>query len=320
MARLGRARENHVDVLSDLLATVRLESTVFAQARLFPPWGIRAEPRPDFAFHILARGAAHLEIDEQRPVEVSAGDVVILAPDRGHTLRDRPGSPSLDLQDMLASGAFTAPAASGTRTRRAGAELICGCFHFRDELGTRLFAALPPMIHSRRTATDPWLTQTVALLTHEVTRARPGTATVVNRLCDALFVYVLRGHLTDQVAVEPGVLNGLADSRIAGALTQIHERPAAAWTVAKLAADAGMSRSAFAARFAQVVGQPPMAYLYQWRLHKAAARLRDPDARADVARVAAEAGYDSVAAFSKAFKRTVGVAPGAYRRTRTSPA
>jgi AraC-like DNA-binding protein len=318
------ARENHVDVLSDLLATVRLESTVFAQARLFPPWGIRAGPRPDFAFHILARGAAHLEIDDQGPVDVSAGDVVILAPGRGHTLRDRPGSPARDLPDLLAAGAFAASAsaatAAATRTRRASAELICGCFHFRDELGTRLFGSLPTMIRSRRTAPDPWLRQTVALLTHEVATGRPGTATVVNRLCDALFVYVLRGHLTDQVAVEPGVLNGLADARIAGALAQIHERPATAWTVARLAAGAGMSRSAFAARFAQAVGQPPMAYVYQWRLHRAAASLRDPDARVDMTRVAGEAGYDSVAAFSKAFKRIIGVTPGAWRRTRTSPA
>ncbi len=323
-----------MDVLSDLLATLRLESTVFAQAHLFTPWGIRAEPRPDFAFHILARGAARLEIDDERRIDVSAGDVIILAPGRGHVLRDRYGSPPLDLRDMLATGAFgaspaAAPATTGAppaaglagphsaqRSRRGGAELICGCFHFRDDLGTQLFAALPTMIHSRGTARDPWLAQTVALLTHEVTAGRPGTATVVNRLCDALFVYLLRRHLASQAMVEPGVLNGLADARIAGALALIHENPAAAWTVARLAAGVGMSRSAFAAQFAQTVGQSPMAYVHRWRLHKAAASLGDPRASPGMARVASDAGYDSVAAFSKAFKRTVGVAPGAYRRTR----
>jgi AraC-like DNA-binding protein len=301
-----------MDVLSDILDTVRLETTVFAQTWLRPPWGIRAERREQFAFHVLPHGGGCLEVEGIDPIEVGAGDVVMLAPGRSHTLRDRPGSPVRDLGELLAEGAFDP--GRGERTDGVDAYLICGCFRFADVRGDRLIAALPTLIHIRggETAAGPWLAQTVRLLANEATAERPGATTVVNRLCDALFVYLLRGHLAALPADETTWLRALVDPQIGTALRLIHGEPAAPWTVAKLAAGVGMSRSAFAARFTDLIGEAPMAYVTRWRLRTAAIALRTTGR--DVAEVATSAGYESTAAFSKAFRRLIGEPPGAYRR------
>jgi AraC-like DNA-binding protein len=304
-----------MDVLSDMLDMVRLESTVFAQTWLRPPWGIRADARDHFAFHVLPRGGGRLEVEGLDPVDVLAGDVVVLGPGRAHALSDRAGSPVRDLREMLTEGAFDAG-------RRGGGDgddgehsyLICGCFRFTDVRGDRLVSALPTLIHVRgaQTAAGPWLAQTIRLLAEEATADRPGSATVVNRLCDALFVYVLRCHLASLPDDEATWLRALVDPQIGAGLRMIHGEPAAPWTVAKLAAGVGMSRSSFAARFTDVVGETPMAYVTRWRLRCAAVALRTT--QRDLAEVAASAGYESSAAFSKAFRRLIGQPPGAYRR------
>ena len=180
--------------------------------------------------------------------------------------------------------------------------------------GDRLISALPTLIHVRGTETTagPWLAQTIRLLADEATADRPGATTVVNRLCDALFVYVLRSHLANLRDDEATWLRALVDPQIGAALRTIHAETGAPWTVAKLAAGVGMSRSAFAARFCDLVGEAPMAYVTRWRIRTAAVALRTT--RREVAEIAAAAGYESAAAFSKAFRRLIGEPPGAYRR------
>ena len=303
-----------MDVLSDMLDTVRLETTVFAQTWLWSPWGIRAKAVDQFTFHVLPRGGGRLEVDGLDPVEVGAGDVVMLAPGRSHILRDRPESEFRDLGDLLAEGAFDPRPENDPAGDGADAYLICGCFRFADVRGDRLISALPTLIHVRggETTAGPWLAQTIRLLADEATADRPGATTVVNRLCDALFVYVLRSHLATRPAEDATWLRALVDPQMSMALRIIHAEPGAPWTVAKLAAGVGMSRSAFAARFSDLVGEAPMAYVTRWRLRTAAVALRTT--RRDVAEVAASAGYESTAAFSKAFRRLIGEPPGAYRR------
>jgi AraC-like DNA-binding protein len=300
-----------VDVLSDMLATVRLETTVYAQTWLTSPWGIRAHRPEQFTFHVLPRGGGYLEVEGLEPVDVGVGDVVMVAPGRSHVLRDRPSSPVRDLGDLLAEGAFDARATADTG---ADAYLICGCVSFADVRGDRLISALPSVLHTRGgdPTAGPWLAQTVRLLADEAIAERPGASTVVNRLCDALFVYLLRSHLAALDADKATWLRALVDPQISEALRQIHAQPGAPWTVAKLAAGVGMSRSAFSAHFSELVGEAPMAYVTRWRLRTAAVALRTT--RRDVAEVAASAGYESTAAFSKAFRRLIGEPPGAYRR------
>jgi AraC-like DNA-binding protein len=263
---------------------------------------------------VLPRGSARLEVDGLDPVEVGAGDVVVLAPGRSHALRDPADSPVRDLPELLAEGAFN-PRPDGTRgDDGADANLICGCFRFADVRGDRLISALPPVIHVRGgdTGDGPWLAQTIRLLTDEAIAERPGATTVVNRLCDALFVYVLRSYLAGMPTHETKWLHALVDPQVGAALRLIHTEPGTPWTVAKLAAGVGMSRSAFAARFTRLVGEAPIGYITRLRIRTAARALRTTGH--GVAEVAAAAGYESAAAFSKAFRRLIGEPPGTYRR------
>ncbi len=304
-----------MDVLSDVLENFRLRSTVFAETALSAPWGIRAEPRPEFAFHIVSRGHCWFEVDGEPPAEAASGDVLLLAPGRGHTLRDDPATEPVRLDVLISTGAFArkSPSIEGDADARI-TQLVCGCFQV-EEIGSDILrAALPPVLHTREMSNDvaPWIAQTLRLLTYEAASARPGKSTIVNRLCDALFVYLIRSYLSTPARQESSWLRGLVDGHVSRALQLIHQRPEAPWTVATLAEAVGMSRSAFASRFQQVVGRTPIKYLADWRLQKAAALLRRGDLA--LAEVAARHGYESEAAFSKAFKRRTGMSPGAYRR------
>ncbi|MEP7122548.1 MAG: AraC family transcriptional regulator [Byssovorax sp.] len=311
-----------MDVLSDMLSTIRLRSMVFTQTELTAPWGIRAEPLSSFAFHIMARGSGWLEIDDDHgPIQICAGDVAVIAPGRIHTLRDAPGTRARPLREWMATGAFAPMRAGGDEQPGLDAttQVVCGCFHFEDPGSEVLLAALPAVIHTGATTSDvgPWLAQTIKLITYESVTRLPGTETVVNRLCDALFVYVLRSYLAESAKDESSWLRALVEPQIGASLRLIHESPSEAWTVATLGTRVGMSRSAFAARFAELVGETPMRYLTRWRLQKAAGMLRAGEA--GIAEVAAHVGYDSEASFNKAFKRSIGVAPGSYRRTSRAP-
>src|SRR4051812_37416771 len=154
-----------VDVLSDVLDTVRLTSTVVVQTRLPAPWGISTGPREHFAFHVVSGGTAWFAVDGADPVELAAGDVVVLAPGHGHTLRSEPGVPVRDVRDLLAEGALCLPAAAGAP---GSTQLVCGSFRFDDPHGT-LRAVLPTVLHARADAggAGPWLAHTIDLLSYE---------------------------------------------------------------------------------------------------------------------------------------------------------
>jgi AraC-like DNA-binding protein len=298
-----------MDVLSDVLTTLRLESTVFAHGELAKPWGIRTEAHEDFSFHIIASGEAVLEVDGVSARELGAGDVVIVSRHHGHAVRSDRETRAMPLFEFLQTGGFASRSApSGT-----GTKLVCGCFSLEGLPDDPLIAALPPVMHARSLVSEVgWLGETVKLLDRESSSVEPGAQTVVNRLCDALFVYVLRRLLAELPRDEKGWLAALVDPQVGPALRSMHEKPAEPWTVADLAQRSGMSRSAFAAHFAQVIGVAPIEYLTRWRLRKAAGMLRM--GTAGIAEIAAHVGYDSEASFSKAFKRSIGVSPGAFRR------
>ena len=296
-----------MDVLSDVLDALRLESTVFAHGSIARPWGIRTEAHQDFAFHVVADGECWLDVDGTAPLKLGAGDVVIVSRGRGHALRDERTSRAMPLEEFLSTGGFA------TRAAKDGTRLVCGCFQLESLPDDPLLASLPPVMHARSLVHEvAWLGQTIDVLDRESASEEPGARTVVNRLCDALFVFVLRRLLAELPAGEKSWLHALVDPNLGPALRAIHEKPADPWTVADLASRAGMSRSAFAAHFADVIGEAPIEYLSRWRLRKAASMLRAGNA--GIAEIAANVGYDSEAAFSKAFKRSIGITPGAFRR------
>jgi AraC-like DNA-binding protein len=295
-----------MDVLTDVLDAVHLSSTVFVQTRLPAPWGIRTGPRPHFAFHVIAHGAGWLEVEGRSGEPVAAGDVVVIAPGHAHTLRSDAAAPVRTVEEMLADGSFCRPDI-GT-----GTQLVCGSFRFDDMQANALLHAVPVVLRSSVAEAGPWLTHTVELLAYESFAGRPGNATVVNRLCDALFIYLLRGHLAQQPTPGASWLRALDDPQVGQVLRLIHESPEQPWTVALLAGRVGMSRSALAARFVEQVGETPIRYLMRWRAQKAAALLRAGDSTIEA--IAGRLGYESGIAFSKAFKRAFGQPPGAYRR------
>jgi AraC-like DNA-binding protein len=298
-----------MDVLSDVLDTVQLRGRVYGSVELAPPWGMRAVSRDHFGFHVMVRGRGVLEADG-KSLPVSAGDVMVLGRGCVHTLKDAPRSRAKTIEEMLKEGMF----ANRPGNREGSTLLVCGAFQFDDLRGDMLLSSLPAVIHTHELASDagPWLAQTVRLLAYESGAGQPGADTVIGRLCDALFVYVIRSVLSRLPEGESSLLRALTAPQMGAALRLIHERPAEPWTVASLADEVGMSRSAFAERFNRVVGESPMQYLTRWRLQKAASLLRAGDV--GLAEVAARVGYESDAAFNKAFKRILGVTPGVYRR------
>ena len=229
-----------MDVLSDILQTFRLRSSVFAMSELAAPWGMCTAGRPESIFHVILRGTAWLDADGVPPRQVTAGDVVLVAPERRHSLRDHKKSRARPIEELLAEGYF----APGRKSPQGDStQVLCGCFHVDDSGAKMLLSALPAVVHLRDTPeVAPWIEHTVKLMTYEAGRERPGARTVVNRLCDALFVFVLRGVL-ESMSPTASWLRGLSDPHVGAAMRLVHERPADPWSVASLAQKVGLSRS-----------------------------------------------------------------------------
>jgi AraC-like DNA-binding protein len=277
-----------------------------------------AIPPGDYAhFHYFECGGGWLHLEGQpEPVAVSSGDLLVLPHGRGHSLSDTPGRPAVPLRYLLADARADGRC---SRLRHGGGgpetRMICGSFSFAVPDGLPLLALLPERLRLRADdSSGGWLEPTLRMLTDEARQRRAGGAIVASRLTDVLFVQVVRAWLDTQPVPAGNWLAALRDPRIGTALARLHARPEHPWSVAELAAEAGMSRSPFAARFAKLAGEPPLAYLSRWRAHVAARLLRETSLA--LGAIAARVGYESEASFSRAFRRVMEVAPGAYRRSR----
>ncbi len=295
--------------------SLRLHSRVFCRSELKAPWGMSL-PASDFAhFHVVERGGAWLRLKGQPPLALAGGDLVVVPHGTGHMLTDSPATKARPLAEM----AGTRPHPGGCtvmRSQGGGAEtqLVCGSFRFERREAHPLLALLPPVIHLRPAqgeATE-WLAATLRFLAWETREGRPGTEAIVSRLTDVIFVQVLRAWVDSLPEGSGGWLGALRDRQVGAALGHIHRAPEQPWTNASLASAVGMSRSRFAARFSALVGEPPLAYLTRWRMETAAELLDEPGL--GLGEVAARVGYESEAAFSKAFRRQFGAPPSAWRR------
>lgn len=303
------------DVLTDVLETVRVGAACYGRVEAAAPWGIDvALDEEDAKFHVLLSGECWLEVAGQQPIHLRGGDLVALPHGHAHTLRDLPGSPIRPLNELITVTAGKCQPAIVTGGQGASATLVTGSFHFEDRRNNPLLSVLPPVIvlPGEMSRSVHWLEPTLKFIACEAASGRPGAQTVVSRLADVLFIQIVRGYLATLPPGVSGWLGALGDSQIGAALGFIHQAPELGWTVQSLAAKVAMSRSAFASRFARLVGEPPLAYVTRWRMQKAAGLLRQSSAT--LSDIAERVGYDSEAAFSKAFKRAVGTAPGAYRR------
>lgn len=302
------------DVLTDILRSLHLRGGVHFRCDFSAPWGMEMKPSRAAEFHLITRGQCWLRLKSRRdPIPLLAGDVVVFPHGDAHAIVDAPDSRAIPAEKIVANQNLDryGPVVFGGDGMRA--DILCGYFEFDRAARHPLLAALPPLIHIRGADAGDfaWLQAAVGFIAHETRESRPGADAVVNRLVEVLFIQVLRAYI-EQAEVPPGILAAIADKQIGAALALLHNAPEKPWSLASLGRDVAMSRSAFAARFARLVGQPPMQYLALMRMEKARELLRAGGTNA--AAVAAKVGYRSEAAFGKAFKKMVGTGPGAFRR------
>lgn len=302
-----------VDGLTRVLEQCRLSSTIFSRAVLEHPWSVHTSGTRDAGiFHGVVEGECTVAVAEADPVRLARGDVVFLPRGDAHVMSSDPSLAPDSLSDHVRR-AGEGEIVDRLEIRGGGARtrLVCGSVRFAHGGVHPLLDVLPRVVRVER---DPLVAGAVALLHREVSSPSEGAGAMITRVADALLVQGIRRAIADGDGLERGWLLGLRDPQIGRAIACVHREPERGWTVALLARRAGMSRSAFAARFHELVGEPPTRYLTRWRIHLATGALADADA--SLAEVAESVGYTSETAFSKAFKRLLGVSPGAYRRQR----
>jgi AraC-like DNA-binding protein len=315
------------DVLSEVLRAVHLSGAVYFEFNVSPPWAFAAPPSREIAakvmpgaqrvieYHLIARGSGWGYIAGESPIRLHEGDLLVFPQGDAHVLCSSPElPPTLDMS--LYSAPFKELPVVYDRAG-AGAEqsrIFC-CFLGCDESPFNpLLAALPRVIHlpgSGDQAKAGWPGTLLNIATSESSRTRAGGENVLARLSELVFREAIRRYLEALPADQTGWLAGLRDPMVGRALAALHSDASKQWTVESVARLAGLSRSVFAERFTTMVGYPPMQYLALWRMQLAARLLADGRG---VAAVAEAVGYESEAAFSRAFKKLVGEAPGTWRR------
>lgn len=302
-----RSRPLATDSLSLVLRTVRLTGAVLFSVDASAPWVARTPPAGEIGqrilpgaahfleFHFIKSGACWGGIAGEPSIRLETGDIIAFPRGDSHFVSSEPAEPG---------------APSGDRGEHERTEVVSG---FLGCEAHPLLGALPRVIHVPRHAPDDGLLgQLVALALAESTAARQGAECVVSHLSELLFVEIVRRYAATLPPQRQGWFAGLRDESVGRALGKLHDRPAHGWSLALLAREAGMSRSALAVRFSELVGVPPMHYLAEWRMQLASSLLASTPLR--VAEVAERVGYTSEAALSRAFKRWAGVAPAEFRR------
>lgn len=303
------------DPLGEALYLVRMRGVFYSQTEATEPWGLELPPFANcLTFHVVTRGGCWLEIHGEAPVYLRAGDLALVPHGRGHLLRSRPGTALAgrvdELPQQLVSDHYSLLHCGGGGARST---LICGVVSFDQPAVGRVLDQLPSMIHIESAdESGARIGDVLRLMSSELRRLRPGGEAVTTRLADILLIEAIRSWLAVDPAAHTGWLGALRDPQLGPAVAAIHRSPGHPWTLESLAAQAAMSRSAFAARFTEQVGEPAMRYVTRCRMDLAVSLLaRDG---ATVAAVAAELGYQSEASFSRAFSRTLGRTPGTVRR------
>ena len=304
---------SRVDLLSQVLTLIRLRGELVFSAELSAPWGLRFDAGSAH-FHIVSEGEMALEASGGTRVRAETGDLLVLLQGRGHLIGAGAGDP-LPAREVLdrqvGRGSLSIRLGGGGASTR----LITGVFRFEGDNIPSMLAVLPPVIHIPRTlrTEDAGRLEGLAhFLLAEAEEPQPGAAIMISRLIDVLVIRAMRTWVRTAPPENKGWLGALADARISRAIKAIHDEPFRRRTVAELAALAGMSRSSFADRFAKLIGAAPLHYQTRWRLLLANEMLRRPDTR--VSDVARRVGYESDAAFSRAFKAQFGFAPVMAKR------
>jgi AraC-like DNA-binding protein len=303
------------DPLGEALHALRMSGAFYCRSEFTEPWGLTLPPLPGYLwFHVVTSGRVSVDLGDGELTTLNSGDVALVTQGAGHRLCSDPAAVApgiLDLprQEISARYEVLRHGGGGALTR-----MMCGAVRFDHPAARNLVALLPEIIYLDAASTPDlvWMQGTMALIAAETKHLRPGGEAVITRLADVLIIQAIRWWMETDPSAQTGWLGALRDKQIGRALSLIHGDPARAWTVAALADELAMSRSAFAARFTDLVGEPVMQYVTRWRMRVAVNTLEDEGAT--VAELANRLGYRSEAAFARAFKRVTGVAPGSIKR------
>jgi AraC-like DNA-binding protein len=306
--------EGALDPIAEVLHDFRLSGSYYCRSELRAPWGVEIAGRCGAAFHFVAEGSCYLRCGSGEPLRLDEGELVLLPRGGSYILSDSPNgkvvpADSLSKEMIGQNAKLLRHEGDGELTI-----LVGGGVRFEDPGLHPLVTLMPDLLHIRRTdrEQDEMLRAMVAAMGAEALSPRPGGATLMTRLADVLVVQAVRWWLDHGTEGCSGWLTALRDPKVGKVLALIHRRPEERWTVGSLAKAVHLSRSVFSARFTELVGTPPMQYLTQWRMHLAGRWLRED--KLGIGEVAARFGYESEPSFSRAFKRYVGVSPGAARR------
>lgn len=302
------------DPLGDALHYLRMDGAFYCRSELSAPFGATLPALPQYVwFHVVTAGELWITTLDGRDRLMRPGDIALVTRGAGHDLTSTPGEPTVDLADIehqMISERYEVMHLGG---RGARTQVICAAVRFGHPAARHLLEALPEVI-LLQTSQAPELERmqsTLALMAAEARSPSPGGEAVITRLADILVIQTVRAWIESDPSARTGWLGALQDPQIGSAIVRIHRDPARDWTVAALAGELAMSRSAFSARFTALVGESVMAYVTRWRMHVAVSALREEGAT--VAELAARLGYRSEAAFARAFKRVIGLPPGVVR-------
>jgi AraC-like DNA-binding protein len=313
-----------MDALSDVLRAVRLSGAFFFDVHARAPWVAETPPGRSvvdamfpgadhlISYHLLIEGTCWLELEGEKPLRLAAGDIIVLPHGDTHVLCTEIGmrkSPQMSMYRRPESGGLLPSKILVGADTGAAAHFVCGFLGCDSRPYNPLLTALPRMIHVSNHASGA-LGQYFKFALAE-SRARMGGECMLGRISELMFVDVIRRYLESLPADRTNWLSGLRDAYVGRALIALHANPARDWTLEALAQEAALSRSAFAERFVLYVGQPPMQYLTNWRMQLATNYLRNGNE--SVASIANRVGYDSEAAFSRAFKKMLGSPPSEWR-------
>ena len=317
-----------MDALSDVLRVAHLTGGVFLRAEFFAPWCISSRLTPEHCspvlgpashmmiFHYVAEGEVRIQIEgEQHEDLIETGEVVLLPRNDMHLMGSDLRLPAVPGKEVIRpprdGGLFSIHhGGTGNCTR-----MVCGFLGCAGTEGNPVISSLPPLLRVKlqQGGAAEWIRSTFQYAAEEVSAGRPGSETVLAKVSELLFVEAVRRYAEELPDGRTGWFSGLRDPHVARALALLHRDITRRWTVDELGREVGMSRSALADRFIRLIGVPPMHYLAAWRMQVATGKLRDTSG--SLAQVAETVGYDSEAAFSRAFKKAFGTAPATWRRS-----
>lgn len=304
-----------MDILNDILDTLDLNGALYFRTDFSGSWAVTVPVLESAArFHLVVQGQCTFAMPNETSITLNPGDLILIPRGQTHILSDSPVESAPPLETVLEQAAYDGKGILivGDGDKSASTQLICGHLTFRENADHPMLRALPNYLLTTASerAENPWLDDVLRLVSRQMFSGHVGSDASVKRLSEVMFIEILRIAIEDQRDIKP-ILKGFHDPHVGKALSLLHKTPAAHWTVKSLAKEVGMSRSSFADKFAELIGQGPMSYLSDWRLQKALFLL--DESNIPVQQVAERIGYQSPAAFTRAFAGKFGLSPSQYR-------